>query len=176
MQTPASATFAKCVLVEICFKPNETIQNRRYPDARGSIKIHSQLLTFGVPLTIQDQIHEINCRRFQDAGQIITNRPLEFKISHDVETPLEAGNSAQKINNFAEELFKFASDNNASIHVMVNNRLSLGALRILNTRTSSSQALASALSESYHAALEHYEHDNGIGRQTPFRVMVRQRG
>lgn len=164
MQTPASATFAKCVLVEICFKPNETIQSRQYPDARGSIKIHSQLLTFDVPLTIQDQNHEISCRRFQDAGQSITNRPLNLRISNDVETPLEAGNSAQKISNFADHLFKFASDNNASIHVIVNNRLPPNALRILNPRTSSSQALASALSESYYTALEHYEHHNGIGR------------
>lgn len=164
MQTPASATFANCVLIQICFDPNETIKNCRYPGAHGSIKIHSQLLTFDVPLTIQDQKHEISCRRFQDAGQSITNRPLNLRISNDLKRPLEAGNSAQRISNFAEELFNFASDNNASIHVIVNNRLSLGALRILNPRTSSSQALANALSESYYAALEHYENHNGISR------------
>jgi hypothetical protein len=162
MQTSAPAKFTNCVLVQICFDPNETIQNRRYRGASGSIKIHSQLLTFNDPLTIEKQNHEINCRRFQDAGQSITDRPLRFRISNDIKKALEPGKSAKEISNFAKEFFNFASDNNAPIHVIVNNRLSLNSLRILDPKTSSPQALASALSQSYFAALECYETHNLI--------------
>jgi hypothetical protein len=162
MQTSAPAEFTNCVLVQIFFDPNETIQNRRYPGAIGSIKIHSQLLTFDDALTIEEQKHEINCRRFQDAGQSITDRLLGFRISNDIKKALEAGNSANEISNFAKEFFNFASAKNAPIHVIVNNRLSLGELRILDPKTSSPQALASALSQSYFAALECYETHNRI--------------